>query len=258
MSAGRIEAQVTFTTNQVMSVVITAIAGSPFTVTLVAGAYWPGTTLLSSLQTQLDAATGIDGAFTVSANLTDTTGTGFVTIAHATQTITITWTTATELRDTLGFTGTLTPAALTFTGTAHLRGTWLPDSPIDSEYGAASAPVETDRTTLVGNGGDISVTAYGVDRTPMSATRWSHITKPKALVAYETTSHASFDAWLRDTHGGTLSYFSPSPQVRVYHDSGGSLIGTYRLIWDGTFPGRRADSTWLYLWDIPMPPGYEV
>ena len=258
MSAGRIEAQVTFATNQVMSVVITAIAGSPFTVTLVAGTYWPGTTLLSSLQTQLDAATGLDGAFTVSASLTDTTGTGIVTIAHATQTVTITWTTATELRDTLGFTGTLTPAALTFTGTKHLRGLWLPDSPIDSEYGGEVGHTETDRTTTVTPTGDIVATAFGSSRVRMGRTSWSHITRPKARTSAETTTGASYETWMLDTHSGRYSYFATAPQVRVYHDSGGAVVGTYRFIWDGSTQMQRADATWIYLWMITLPPAYEV
>lgn len=257
MTAGMLAAKITVPVGgHAVSVDITGIAGTPFVATVAAGAYSPAE-YLAAWQTALNAVDATDGAFTVSASLADMTGTGLVTIAHATQTFTITWTN-THPRDILGFTGTLTPAALTFTGTAHLQGVWLPDCPIDSVYGAASAPPETDRTTLVTQSGDVAVTAYGLERVPISPTRWSHITRPKALRAAETTAHASFEAWLRDTHAGTLSYFGTAPQVLVYHDAGGSLVGTYRLVWDGLYPGTRADATWIYLWSISMPAGYEV
>ena len=89
MANGKLEARITFTTAQVMTVAITAIGGSPFTVTVAAGSYFP-TALLTELQTQLDAASGADGAFTVSASIGES-GTGLVTISHTVETITITW-----------------------------------------------------------------------------------------------------------------------------------------------------------------------
>ena len=118
MARGRVEARITVPTGGwSVSLTITAIGG-PYTVTIPAGNIFP-TDLLSSFQTQLDAATGGDGAFTVSASWGES-GTGFVTIAHATQTFTLTWT-STDLRDVLGFAGTLTPAARTLTGPFHAR-----------------------------------------------------------------------------------------------------------------------------------------
>ena len=74
----RLEARITFLTAQVMSVAITAIAGSPFTVTVAAGSYFPSD-LLTELAAQLNAATALDGAFTVTASL-GSSGTGIVTI----------------------------------------------------------------------------------------------------------------------------------------------------------------------------------
>lgn len=257
MSAGRLDAQITVPSGGwAVAVTITAIGG-PFTCTIAAGTYFVGTTLLAALQTALDGASGGDGAFTVSASLTDTTGTGLVTIAHATQTITMTWT-STDLRDILGFTGTLTPAALTFTGTKHLRGLWLPDSPVDSEYGGEVGHTETDRTTTVTPTGDVSVTAFGSSRVRMGRTAWSHITRPKARTGAEATTGASYETWLLDTHSGRYSYFATAPQIRVYHDSGGAIVGTYRFIWDGSTQMQRADATWVYLWAITLPPAYEV
>ena len=68
MANGKLEARITFTTAQVMTVAITAVAGTPFTVTVAAGSYFP-TALLAELKTQLDAASGADGTFTVSASI---------------------------------------------------------------------------------------------------------------------------------------------------------------------------------------------
>ena len=259
MTAGMLAAQITVPSGgHAVSVAITGIAGSPFVATVAAGNYYPSE-YLAAWKTALDAVDATDGTFTVSASLTDTTGTGYVTISHTVETFTITWSN-TNARDILGFAGTLTPAALTFTGTAHLRGVYLPDRPIDSVHGAASAPPEVDRSTTVTPSGDVASTTFGVQRVPMSPTTWRTISYAKAKTGAETVGHASFQSWLSDTHGGTLSYFNPSPRVRVYHDAAGSLVGTYRLIWNGKFEGvlTRSDPSWIQLWDINLPPGFEV
>ena len=102
MARGRVEARITVPTGGwSVSLTITAIGG-PYTVTVAAGNYFP-TDLLSTLQTQLDAATGGDGAFTVSASWGEA-GTGLVTIAHATQTFTLTWTSVPDGRPALNIT----------------------------------------------------------------------------------------------------------------------------------------------------------
>lgn len=259
MSAGMLQARITVPVGGwVMIVAITAVVGSPFTVTIPAGNYYPSE-LLVELQTQLDAATVADGAWSVVADLSDTTGTGLVNIKNNIQTFTIVWT-STDLRDVLGFTATLTPAAITFFGTKHLRGAFLPDCPIDSEYGGEAGHTETDRSSLVSGGGVTTVTAYGVDRVAMSPTRWSHVTRAKARTSGESPAGygGSYETWLLDTHSGRYSYFGTSPPVRVYHDAGGSVVGTYRLIWNGSTANRRSESTWIGLWPIDLPPGYVI
>lgn len=258
MTCGRLDAQITVPVGGwSISVAITGAPGSPFVVTIPAGTYWSGSTLLSELQTQLDAASGADGPWSVTVNLSDEVGTGLINIKNDTHTFTITWT-STDLRDVLGFTATLTPAALSFSGTRHLRGVWLPDCVIDSEYGAEAGYTETDRSTLLSNGGDISVTAYGVERVRMGTTRWSMVTRPKARVSGETTVGASYEAWLLDTHSGRRSYFGTSPQVRVYHDSGGAVVATVRFLWDGSTRLVRSVPDWIYLWSIELPLAYGV
>jgi hypothetical protein len=232
---GCLSAQMSFATAQAMTVAITGVPGTPFTVTVPASTNYFHTELLAALQTLLDAASGADGAFTVSSSVGEA-GTGLVTIAHATQTITITWTTATELRDALGFAGTLTPAALSFTGTLHARGVWLPDCPHSAAYGPNDAGhTKSDRRASVSPRGDVWATKY-TSRVVLPSIRWSHVGKAKARISGETTTAASFEQWWRHTHNAELSYFSVAPQVRLIWDA--DIPGTYT-----TYRLSEGDST---------------
>lgn len=257
MANGRLEAQITFVTNQVMSVAITAIGGSPFTVTVVAGTYFP-TALLAYLQTQLDAASGADGAFTVSAGWGES-GAGLVTIAHATQTITITWTSATDLRDVLGFTGTLTPAALTFTGTLHAKGVWLPTYAIDAPRGTDPGHTETDRSEMTAPDGSVSSLVYGTaQRTRLAEVKWPIVERRKMLVTGETTVGESFEQWWLDTHSGLRTYFSTSPQVNLYWSADAATKHTFYLTGRTTTEMSRAgDGNWIGIWVLSIS-GYKV
>ena len=256
MGSGRLCSQITVPSGGwTMTPTITAIGG-PYTCTVPAGTYFSSTELLTAVQTALDGATGGDGAFTVSGSLTDHTGTGLVTIAHATQTFTLIWT-STDLRDVLGFTGTLTPAALTFTGTTHLRGVWLPDCPVDATYGSEAGHTEVHRSEMVGTDGSVSALCYGQSRVRQPRVAWSHVTRPRARISGETTTGASFERWWLDTHGGTRTYFPVAPQVRWYPDSGVATYYTYRLTSRTSTEMQRADASWVYLWPVEIT-GYKV
>ena len=253
MARGRVEARITVPTGGwAVSLTITAIGG-PYIVTVPAGYYFP-TALLSTFQTQLDAASGADGAFTVSASWGES-GTGLVTIAHATQTFTLTWT-STDLRDVLGFTGTLTPAALTFTGANHARGVWLPDCEFDDDRGDGGI-YETDRGTTVSPQGDVYSLTYNTRQRHVGYT-WPHVTQPRAQIAYETTTGASFEQWWRDTHGALRSYFEAAPQLRVYLSADAGTYYTYREIGRTDTEAPRADATWRYLRTVRLGPLYRV
>ena len=255
MARGRVEARITVPTGGwSVSLTITAIGG-PYTVTVAAGNYFP-TDLLSSFQTQLDAATGGDGAFTVSASWGES-GTGFVTIAHATQTFTLTWT-STDLRDVLGFTGTLTPAALTSTGTLHARGVWLPDCEMDADRGTDGGVYETDRATQVSPQGDVYGLVYNT-RQRHDGFTWAHVTHPRAQISYETTTGASFEQWWRDTHSALRSYFpEAAPQLRIYYSADAGTYHTYREISRVDTEAPRTDATWRYLRTVRIGPLYRV
>lgn len=263
MANGKLEARITFTTAQVMTVAITAVGGSPFTVTVAAGSYFP-TALLTELQTQLDAASGADGAFTVSGSLGEG-GTGIVTIAHATQTITITWTTATDLRDVLGFTGTLTPAALTFSGTNHMRGVWLPTYAINAPRGSNAGHTETNRSELVAPDGTVSAMVYGTgQRRRVTGIEWVIATHARSLVTGEVTAGESFEQFWLDVFSGLYTYFPPSPQVRVYWNAGSTWTGAesvgitiYMTGRTTTELERAGDGTWIGIWRVAIE-GYKV
>lgn len=255
MARGRVEARITIPTGGwSVSLTITAIGG-PYTVTIPAGNIFP-TDLLSSLQTQLDAATGGDGAFTVSASWGES-GTGLVTIAHATQTFTIAWT-STDLRDVLGFAGSLSPAALTFTGTLHARGVWLPDCEMDVDRGIDGGVYETDRATQVSPQGDVYGLVYNT-RQRHDGFTWPHVSHPRAQITYETTTGESFEQWWRDTHSALRSYFpEAAPQLRVYYSADAGTYHTFREISRVDTDAPRADATWRYLRTVRIGPLYRV
>jgi hypothetical protein len=251
MSKGRLEAQITIPVGGwSVSVAITAVVGSPFTVTVAAGTYYP-TDLLSTFQTQLNAASGADGVFTVSGSFGES-GTGLVTIAHTVETFTITWS-STDLRDALGFTGTLTPAALTFTGTRNAQGVWLPDCQLFAERGTNDPGyIQSDRTESVSPRGDVYALKFQ-HRTVLPMVRWVHVTKPRAKVVSETTVGASFEQWWRYTHNAELSYFAVCPPVRLIWDADTSATyHEFRLIGRNTTEMPRVVEGWDGLWTVEI------
>jgi hypothetical protein len=256
MSCGRLEAQWTLATSQTMTLNVTGIGG-PYTVTISAGSRYP-TGLVAEIQTQLDAATGADGAFTVSMSKTDETGTGIVTIAHATQTFTLAFTSAT-FRAALGFAGDLTPAALTFSGTSTMAGVWLPDCPIDSTYGREAGHSEGDRSTMVTPTGNMSGLHYAT-RVVHPEIRWSHVSRARAREAAETTDGLSFESWFRDTHLSRVSTFVPvCPKVLIYDDSTGeTVVGYFYLTRPvGDTAMEKAAAPWHGLFTVVIG-GYQV
>lgn len=253
MTCGRLEARITLAAAVDLTLVVTAIGG-PYTVTIAAGSYFP-TALLSTIQTQLDAASGADGMFTVSMSKTDETGTGIVTISHATQTFTLAI--PATFRSLLGFSADLTPAALTFSGTACMRGVWLPDCSIDSTYGREAGHTELDRSTTLTPTGAMSGLVYQSRRFHPEF-RWSHVSRARAREAAETVVGQSFEAWFLDTHGGRYSYFATCPHVRVYDDSTNDTTpGTFALTIPTDTAAEKSAAPWHGLFAIVIG-GYKV
>lgn len=251
MSRGRLDAQITIPTGGwSFSLTVTAIGG-PTSGTVAAGTYYP-TDLLTALQTALDAVFGGDGAFTVSASWGES-GTGLVTIAHATQTFTLSWT-STSLRDVLGFTGTLTPAALSFTGTEACEAVWLPNAEGAFYYGNGDeGHTETDAGTTESPRGDVKRLVYNT-RQVLPSALWSHTQKAFARAAAETTTNASFERWWRNTQGGELSYFEPCAPVRLVWDADTpATYKTYRLPALTSTQMTKVVDQWNGLYQIEIP-----
>lgn len=254
MSRGRVEARITVPTGGwSVALTITAIGG-PYTVTIAAGSYFP-TDLLTTFKTQLDAASGADGVFTVAGSWGEA-GAGLVTISHTIETFSLVWT-STDLRDVLGFAGNLTPAALTFTGTLHARGVWLPDCEMDADRGQDGGVYEADRAVTVSGLGDVYATVYNT-RQRHDGFTWAHVTHPRAQISYETTTGASFEQWWRDTHTGIRSYFEAAPQLRIYYSADAGTYHTFREIARRDTAAPRADATWRYLRTVTIGPLYRV
>ena len=255
MANGRLEAQYTVPTGGwSVAVTITAIGG-PFTCTIAAGTYFP-TALLTAFQTALDGASGGDGAFTVSAG-TGESGTGLVTIAHAVQTFSLTWT-STDLRDSLGFTADLTPAAASFSGTKHFRGVWLPTYAINAPRGTDAGYTDTDRSEMTTPGGTVTSLVYQSSRVKLPEVTWAIVTARRALVTQEVTVGESFEQWWLDTHSGLRTYFSTSPQVRLYWSADAGTYHTFYLT--GRFDTslqRAGDGDWIGIWSVSIN-GYKV
>jgi len=250
---GRLEAYVTVPTGGWdFQVGISGIG--TFGLTVSEGTYLLST-LLSTVQGLLNGASGADGVFTVSGSFGEQ-GTGRVTISHTVQTFSITWL-DTDLRDVLGFAGNLAPVALTFTGTAHARGVWLPDCPMASRYGAADpGHTETDLSQTVSPLGDVKTLVYQ-SRVRLPSVRWSHVSRPRARIAGEVIVGESFEQWWRWCQGGELSYFEPGGKVLLYWDADAGTSHTYRLVGRNTTEMERAVEEWNYLYPIEIT-GYRV
>lgn len=250
MSRGRLDAQITVPTGGwSYSLTVTAIGG-PTAGSVAAGTYYM-TDFFTALQTSLDAVFGGDGAFTVSSSHGES-GTGLVTIAHATQTYSLTWT-STNMRDMLGFTGNLTPAATSFSGTEACEATWLPNAEGAFYYGNGDeGHTETDSSTTESPRGDVKRLVYNTRQVLPSAI-WSHVPKAFARAASETTVNASFERWWRNTQGGDLSYFEPCAPVRlVWNADSPSTYKTYRLPAMTSTQMGRVDDGWDGLFRVEV------
>lgn len=249
MTRARVEWQATVPTGgYAISVAITAVAGSPFTVTVPAGNYY-GTDLCSTLKTLLDAATALDGVFSVTPSFGES-GTGFVTISHTVETFTITWT-STALRDLLGFAGTLTPAALTFTSTLAFRGVWLPNAEAAFAYGNGDeGHTETDIGATESPAGDLKGLGW-TTRKVLPYAMWSHVPVAFARISGEATTGASFEQQWRWCQGGELAYFELLAPFRVYWSADVATYKTYRYVRTGTDLPRVVEE-WNGLYTIRL------
>lgn len=252
--SGRLEAQITVPAGGwTVALTVTAIGG-PTNVTIPAGTYWISE-LISTFITQLNAAFGGDGAFTFSANW-DEGGDGIFALFHATETFSLTWT-STSLRNLLGFTADLTPAALSFTGTEQIESFWMADCPFDAPRGVTTGIRTFDRTVQVSPQGDTSALSYQ-SRRKVGGISFPMVGKARTFRAHEVIANESFETWFENTHGALVTYFGTAPKCRFYWDANALDKIEFRLTKPvDSFMPERVDQQWigLWAWDID---GYVV
>jgi len=201
-------------------------SGAPFVATVPAGDYYlssadsGGNDFLAELAAQLNAS-GTD-TWTVTGSFGEG-GTGKVTI-DCSATYSITWDAdSADAKALLGFTADISGAATATTGANHARSLWLPDCPPQTLYGNSSSGwYESSTRGQIAPDGTGTVIA-GPRRTA-NQIRWPAVVQGKVLVAYETTTNASFERFWLDSAQGAGSWCIPG-RIRWYPDA--DTDGTY-------------------------------
>lgn len=217
------------------------------TITVAAGSYYPSA-LCSEIQTRLG---NIGETHTVSLDTAEG-GTGRVTIAGAT--FSITWTT-TALRDALGFTANLS-SVTTATGAQAARGVWLPGVRNRfSRYGHISATAEkgelvTDFRATVSPTGYVHGT-YSTKHRRHRGIRWEGVPNSRAKQHHETIVNESFESFALDCMTGRFSLIPVSPYVRLTWQPNVTTVG--KLLWPSTFSLETLVRGWTgrYVVDLP-------
>jgi len=251
MSRGRLEAQITVPTGGWDAALVGTASA---TATTPAGTYTI-TSLCTSISSTWSTAT--TDTVTATASLGES-GTQLITITSDAN-LEATWT-DTDQRDVLGFTGTLTPAAMSFVASNGCQGVWLPDCELNSPYGPNdTGHLETDMAQLVSPDG-IVWTAVNNTRTRIPSLTWAHITRARARSYAETGAITSFETfWNQTQTGSQLSYFLAGAPITLVWDAdtafSGTNITTYYMLWDGTTAMQKVDEGWAGLFRIEIPGG---
>lgn len=258
MAYGSIEALYTFATNQTVSV---DDGGGADVATVAAGSYYP-TELRAAFVTALNTATG--KTFTLTGSY-GSGGTGIcTTLSINTGTYTLTWT-STDLRDALGFTATLTPAAASFAGTNGMKGLFLPNS---AWFGSTLAPTTdghliTDLRQSEGPDGNLTTWLGNSYRAHLNV-GFSHLTKGAAIDGVDST-RISWQRFVRESLFGGLSYFpitaaGVAPYVRCYFDKDNSIkLGDasgdaiYQVTLSPSLEIARVSDVWDGRWSVSIP-----
>lgn len=174
--------------------------------------------LLAQVQTQLNAQGG-GSAYTVTVDDNTDSSTGKVTITKSAGTFTITWSLSSGLRDALGFTGTLTPAAVTFTGGSASPHIWLPTC------GRVTAALGDGDSGWPTKTGTVAISPDGTTRTWVSAsTRYEDVIAFDCLRGYRVLQ--SHEAVVNESLQTFWTYsIGLGKPFRYYKDR--SVDGTY-------------------------------
>lgn len=196
------------TADSAWTISVTDSGGTDAAITVVAGDYYltSATSLLTTLQTALNASGILAGTYTVSVADDADTDTGKVTIsATGGGNISITWSNTT-IRDRLGFTGDV-GGATTHTGTEQAEYLYLPTSGRDGSFlspdGEAGLP-ETDVVLNVSTDGTMVSTQYETRYADILG--FSMIKGSNMFKAYEVTANESMEKFYEDVLGAGLPF----------------------------------------------------
>ncbi len=210
------------------------------------------TSLLSTLETALEAASGV--GFTVTGSFGEG-GTGKVTIAINSGTFTMTWT-DTDMRDALGFTGNLTPAAASFTSTNASPAVFLPDSPIVTPFGAGDNGLEEADAAFSESPTGLVYAVYGQRKRSLWV-QWDALSHAKFRIAGETTTNASWETYWRKSvvAEGAFAGGKVGGPMRLHWDAdSAATYVTVKLVGDALRRpfGDQVTQNWLGLWTLRL------
>jgi hypothetical protein len=231
---------------------------TPYVITIPAGDYYLTTigdgsrSLVDEIEFQVQTMVGA-GTCTITVDDDTDTSEGQVTIAY-TATFTLSWTSS-YLRNLLGFSSTLTPAASSFQSTAHARTLWLPNCGRMNVLApeASDGQLVADQTCVVAPSGahaSFSFTGRYVD-----TMNFAMVQGRKAWITHESRSYESFEQFWLDV----LQY---GYTVRFHKDR--ATDGTYRTWYvknSGRYEPQAVISNWTgakSLWSFTYDVGKDV
>jgi hypothetical protein len=187
---------------------------TPYVITIPVGDYYLTTagngarSLVDEIEEQVEAMVGA-GTCTVTVDDDTDTSEGQVTIAYS-ATFTLSWT-STYLRDLLGFTGTLTPAASSFQGTGHARTLWLPNCGRSNTLApeGSNGHIQSDYTCVIAPSG--AHRAFSFTARYSDTMNFAMVQGRKAWIEHESRAGESFEQFYLDV----LQY---AYSVRYYLD----------------------------------------
>lgn len=244
---GRLEAQILFETAQTITVSGTAAGAA-----VIAVGPWYPSDLLTEIDTQLTAATGV--AWTVTGAFGEA-GTGLVTIDKtAGGNFVLTWTT-TDIRDVLGFTGAATASAGIQIGTIGMKGVWLPDCSYSGESFdnlVVGHRVNTGYRQVVSPEGDM-LSLSGSHYRQHERVRWSHVGRDR-FIDGANAALISWQQFVHETQQGDLGYFQVGSPVRFYSDAtNNTLLAAYKLNLPGNLRARKSAGELTAYWPVDIP-----
>ena len=228
-------------------------AGGPLAVTVPAGDYWNGD-LAAALATALSAA---GGTYTSAVGLgEDGTGKTTLTLTAGATSWSLTWT-DTELRDALGYTGSIpnTNANIAVVGTNQHEGIWLPDgvwSALNGGGGNWAGVDELDLRAQESPAGDVFSLA-GQMKTVLDQISWTGLSRAKVWLANESTTNESLQKFYRDAIAARAPWALTScGPIRWYPDAGDTDYAEYKCPTWNRFTAIQMQQNWTGRWRVEL------